>query len=302
MSQANLVKTFIRWVCDANLPANGSATTPAHPPRDGPEGVFLTGFGEADDPSDGAFQASSLSLVNPVEQVEVTRINLPRQKCGVIQRNPLGIRRIDRFQRRGDLVQESHACPLINRVPSGDTSCLALRVRRVGRVQRRDHTRPEPREELVILPPRFHSCRCFFLLPRPEKRSRTPGADEHRKGFVERRLASCIERVVRDFVDDGICEGQRIALQGRAEKWIVEEAKGAERVGRTEIGVEPFLLHLSSGADRLVEIEVAFVWHAADYRKPPGVRLKGIAVSRRQKQHKSVAVKARICRKTVVYS
>ena len=104
------------------------------------------------------------------------------------------------------------------------------------RVQRR----PELRQQLVVGPSRVGLVRRHRIAARPKEPRRPPRPDEARERFVEHRLPRRVERVVRQLVDDGVRQVDRVGAQRRGEQRIVEPAERAERRRRSQIDVEPF--------------------------------------------------------------
>src|SRR3954463_7715342 len=101
-----------------------------------------------------------------------------------------------------------------------------------------NYTRPEPRQHLVVLPLGVDLRRRRQLASRSEERRRSAGADEHRKRFVERSLASRVECVVRQLVDYRVGQVQRITFERGVEQRVVEEAQGTESIRRSHVYIE----------------------------------------------------------------
>src|SRR2546426_1926087 len=176
---------------------------------------------QRDDTPDRALEIASLLLVNAIEQIEVTRINTPGQERRVVQRNALSVQRIDGLELRRDLVDERDTSAGIYGIARTNASLLISWMRGVRRIERLDHSRPESRQQLVVLPLRFHFRRRCFLTARPEECCGSTRANEHRKRFIERRLTRCVESIVGELVNHRVRQTNRVAFKRSVEQRVV---------------------------------------------------------------------------------
>ena len=95
---------------------------------------------------------------------------------------------------------------------------------------------------------------------------------------------------MRELVNHGVRERERVAAQRRGKERIVEPAERAERRRGAEARVEAARGEGALLTARLVEVEVALVRHASDDGKPPGVRLELVAVGAGEHEDERVAV------------
>src|SRR2546422_7851923 len=247
---------------------------------------------ESDDAPDRALEIASLLIVNAIEQIEVTRINTPSQERRVIQRNALSIQRIDGLELWRDLVDERDTSAGIYSIARTNASLPVSWVCGVRRIERLDHSRPESRQQLVVLPLRFHFRRGCFLTARPEECCGSARANEHGKRFIERCLTRCVESVVGELVNHGVRETNRVAFERGVEQRIVEKSERAECVGRPDIDIQPIVREISRFTPGSIEIEIAFIRHSSDDRKPPRVGLEGVAIGGRDDENQGVVIQS----------
>src|ERR1041385_2630518 len=142
-------------------------------------------------------------------------------------------------------------------------------MRAEGRVDAPIELGPETREDLVVRPARVLLVRGRRLPARPIEPCGSARPHEARERLVEYRLARRVEGIVRQLVNDGVRQIDRISPQRGREQGVVEPPERTEGRRRTEADVESLRREIAFGGFRERELELAFVSDAAPERAPP---------------------------------
>ena len=90
---------------------------------------------------------------------------------------------------------------------------------------------------------------------------------------------------MRQLVNHGVGETERVTLERGVEQRIVEESERAESIGRPDVHIEPVGREIPCIPLRRAEVEIALVRNSSHNRKPPRIGLEGVAVSGRYNKH-----------------
>ena len=152
---------------------------------------------------------------------------------------------------------------------------------------------PELAQYFVVLPVFESAPRRRRIAARPEEKLCAPSAHKAGKRLIEWHAPLSEESVVKQFVNYGVRQGDRVGLYRRAYQWVIEPSQGAECGGRTHSHVEALSAKTLRFAFRLIEVEEALVWKAAHDRKTPHFSLEPVAVRCREHQYQRVPIELR---------